>query len=343
MPVDHSGDVASPQASILRITGQLLPARCIAIATELGLPDHLARSPMQAEALADKCGVHGPSLFRILRFLASIGIFSRAEDGSFHNTPKSEVLRPNVEGSIYPLVRQGWQDLVWDTYRILPEALKSGEPAFLLAYGKPFFEHLSSHLEHSAMFDESMALMSSPENDVIANTYPFGDAKTVMDIGGGRGGLLAVILSRHNALAGILFDQEHVIEHPDAIVQPSLEGRYRTLAGDFFDSVPEGADLYLLKRILHDWSDDDAVKILTCVRKALSPDARVAVIDAVIKPGNDADPNKYLDVGIMTLLNGRERTAEEFGNLFAAAGLQVLRILPTEAPSTLSIIEGKLA
>ncbi len=343
MSNEQTSQAASPQSAILRITGQLLPARCIAIAAELGLADQLAKTPMRAETLATACGVHGPSLFRMMRFLASIGIFAQNDDGTFRNTPQSDVLRPGVEGSIFPLVRQGWQDVVWQTYRSLPEGLRTGEPAFTLAHGQAFFDYLTAHPEHGAMFDESMALMSGPENDVIAKTYPFGEAKNVIDIGGGRGGLLAAVLSHHENLAGILFDQQQVIEHPDALIDAGLDGRFETVAGDFFAAIPGGADVYMLKRILHDWSDNDAVRILTCVRKSLSPEARVAVIDAVIKPGNEADPNKYLDVGIMTLLQGRERTAEEFEALFAEAGLQLLRILPTEAPSTMSIIEGAWA
>ena len=343
MSNDNLNASPAPQTAILRITGQLLPARCIAIAAELGLADHLAEQPLRAEELAEKCGIHGPSLFRMLRFLASIGIFHQEDNGTFRNTALSEVLRPDVEGSIFPLVRQGWQDVVWDTYRVLPDGLRTGEPAYTLAHGQAFFDHLASHPELGAMFDTSMALMSGPENDVIASTYPFGDATTVMDIGGGRGGLLAAVLSHHDNLSGILFDQAQVIEQPDALTDASLEGRYHCVAGNFFEAVPGGADIYLLKRILHDWSDNDAIKILTSVRKALSAEARVAVIDAVIKPGNDADPNKYLDLGIMTLLKGRERTAEEFETLFSSAGLQLLRILPTPAPSTMSIVEGALA
>ena len=343
MPADHSNDNPTPQAAILRITGQLLPARCIAIAAELGLADKLAGKPQRAEELAESCGIHAPSLFRMMRFLASIGIFLQEDNGAFRNTPQSDVLREGVPGSIHSLVRQGWQDVVWDTYKVLPEALKTGESAFTLAHGQAFFDHLAAHPDHGAMFDASMALMSGPENAVIAETYPFGEAETIVDIGGGRGGLLAAVLGRHENLKGLLFDQAQVIEAPEALMEAGLQDRCDFLAGDFFETAPSGGDVYILKRILHDWSDEDAVRILTSVRTAMGPNARVAVMDAVLKPGNEADPNKYLDVGIMTLLQGRERTAEEFEQLFTAAGLQLLRILPTPPPSTMSIVEGALA
>ena len=343
MPEEPARSRATPQAAILGITSQLLPARCIALVAELGLADALAERPQKAEELAEACGAHGPSLFRMLRFLASIGIFQQEDDGTFRNTERSEVLRRDINGSIFPIVRRAWQDVIWDAYRCLPEGLRTGEPAYTLAHGQAFFDHLASYPELGAMFDAAMALMSGPENDAIAETYPIGKARTVIDIGGGRGGLLASFLAKHKSLKGILFDQAKVIAQPDALIDGALEDRCARAAGNFFEAVPAGADVYLLKRILHDWSDEDAVRILTCVRKALRSEARVAVIDAVIQPGNEADPNKYLDLGIMTLLKGRERTAEEFETLFSRAGLRLLRILPTLAPSNMSIVEGALA
>lgn len=341
--MDQPTDTASAQATILRITGQILPARCIGIAAELALADHLAETPMTADSLAHTCGIHAPSLFRMLRFLASIGIFHQDADGKFRNTDASNVLREGVPGSIRSLVRTTWQDVVWDTYKSMPKALEDGSTAFELAHGKPFFDHLADEQHLRALFDASMALMSGPENDIIAATYPFGDSTSVIDIGGGRGGLLASILILHPELDGALFDQGQVIAEPTLLSESNVMDRCELLAGNFFKEIPEGYDIYMLKRILHDWSDQDAIRILRGIRTAMSADSRVAVIDAVIKPGNDADPNKYLDVGIMTLLSGRERTAEEFEALFAEAGLQVLRIIPTPAPSTMSIIEGALA
>jgi hypothetical protein len=297
---------------------------------------------MTSEELARVCGVHAPSLFRMLRFLSSIEIFHQNEAGQFQNTPASEVLREGVTGSLRPMVRLAWQDVIWDTYKAMPEAIKNGTPAFAIAHGRPFFDHLSAKPDIGALFDASMALMSGPENATIAETYPLGNAMQIVDIGGGRGGLLAAILKKHEHLNGILFDQEQVIAEPALITEADVQDRCKLVNGNFFETVPAGGDVYLLKRILHDWSDEDALRILKCVGAALTSRSRIAVIDAVIKPGNNADPNKYLDVGIMTLLEGRERTAEDFEVLFSKAGLQVLRILPTPASSAMSIIEGAI-
>lgn len=341
--MDQPSDTPSAQAAILRITGQILPARCIGIVAELGIADHLARGPMKTEDLAHNSHVHAPSLYRIMRFLASIGIFEQQGDGTFKNTASSDALREGYPGSVRPMVRTAWQDVVWDTYKALPQALRNGDTAFEIAHERPFFEHLAAEQNLGALFDASMALMSGPENEVIAKSYPFGEATSVMDIGGGRGGLLAAVLTEHKNLSGTLFDQEHVIAEPTHLAEANLLDRCRLLAGNFFENIPAGCDIYMLKRILHDWSDADSLRILRSIKNAMAPDSRIAVIDAVIKPGNDADPNKYLDVGIMTLLEGRERTAEDFESLFTKAGLQLLRIVPTPAPSTMSIIEGALA
>lgn len=344
--MDHTSDTPSPppspQAQILGITGKILPARCIAVAAELGVADHLASGSKTTDELAELCSVHAPSLYRMLRYLASIGIFHEDENGRFQNTPASETFRADVPGSLRSMVRQSWQDVIWDTYKVLPESLESGTPAYTIAHGAPFFTHLSNNPELGALFDESMALMSSAENSVVANTYPFTDNATVIDVGGGRGGLIAEVLKTHTSAHGVLFDQAQVLEEPTHLKEANLVDRSDLIAGDFFKEVPSGGDVYVLKRILHDWSDEDAVKILKAVAAALSPEARIAVVDAVIEPGNDPDPNKYLDMGIMTLLEGRERTAKEFETLFAEAGLKVLRILPTPAPSTMSIVEGGL-
>ena len=341
MQPDHTDTTISPQSAILSITGQILPARCIAIVTELGIPDLIDDQPKDASSLAEHCGVHPLSLFRMMRFLASINIFHQNDDGTFENSPQSEVLRKDVHGSVYPLVRADWQNLVWETYSHLYQGLESGEPAFSIAHGTSFFDYMAKNPKYGDMFDASMALISEPENKAIVATYSLANVQTVMDIGGGQGGLLAAYLKKHNHLRGILFDKTQVMKKPNAVTVAGLEDRYEGIAGDFFDAVPASANVYILKRILHDWNDKDAIIILTKVRQALKSDDRILVVDAIIKPGGSSDPNKYMDLGIMTLLKGRERTAEDFQVLFKAANLKLLRFIPT--PSSISIIEGAIA
>ncbi|MDX2143947.1 MAG: methyltransferase [Rhodospirillaceae bacterium] len=330
----------SPTAALMKITGQIPLIRSLGLAAELGLADLLAERPQTATQLAQRCGAHAESLYRMLRYMASHGYFREDDAGTFHNTDLSDVLREAAPGSMRAWVRTAWQDVIWDTYRHFPHTIATGEPAFTKAHGQDFFDYLARHQDVGARFDQVMARQSGPENTGVANAYPFADAKTVMDVGGGRGGFLATLLRTYPKLRGALFEQAHVLKQADALRTPELAGRYELVAGNFFDAVPTGADIYTLKRVLHDWPDETALKILSNARAALGPKARVLVIDAVIKPGNEPDPNKALDVGIMALTPGRERTAADFQRLFAAAGLKLLRIIPTAAPSTMSIVEG---
>jgi hypothetical protein len=330
---------ASPRAFLGHLGTQVLLSRCVAMIAELGIADLVAETPRTPEDLARACGVHADALMRILRFLASHEIFRSDEQGVIRNTPISELLR-STPGSLRDQVRSAWQDVIWDTYRQLPETLRTGAPAFDQAFGQSFFDYLAAHPDIGARFDASMALMSMPENAALAAAWPFHG--TVVDVGGGRGGLLSAILHAHRSVRGVLFEQPAVVQDSAALLVAPQTERCRLVTGDFFASVPGDGDVYVLKRILHDWADTDAVRILRACRASLQPHARLLVIDAVLKPGNEPDPNKMLDVGIMALTRGRERTAADFQRLFDAAGLRLLRIIPPTAPSTLSIVEGGL-
>jgi len=329
----------SPRTFFDSLSTHLLLSRCIAIMAEIGIADLVAETPRTPQDLAKACAVNADALMRILRFLAANDVFQADVGGAISNTAISALLRRGT-GSLRDQVRSSWQDVVWDTYRRLPETLRTGEPAFDKAFGMPFFDYLAAHQEIGARFDASMALMSMPENSALAAAYPFHG--TVVDVAGGRGGLISAILLEHRDVRGVLFDQAQVLQDVAKLLVAEQLDRCRLCAGDFFASVPVDGDVYVLKRVLHDWSDADAVRILRACGAALRTNARVLVIDAVLKPGNAPDPNKMLDVGIMALTSGRERTAEEFQRLFDAAGLKLLRIIPPTARSPMSIVEGSL-
>ncbi len=327
----------SPRAFLGKLSTHLLLTRCIAMVAEMGIADRVASAPATPDALASACNVDADALMRVLRFLASHEVFQADAHGAISNTPISELLR-STPGSMRDQVRAAWQDVIWDTYRQLPETLHTGEPAFDKAFGMPFFDYLAAHPDIGARFDASMALMSMPENAALAAAYPF--QGTVVDVGGGRGGLLSAILLAHPEVRGVLFDQGSVLQDVDRLLVAGQLDRCRLCEGDFFTAVPAGGDIYVLKRILHDWSDADALRLLRVCRTALHGDARILVIDAVLSPGNAPDANKMLDVGIMALTRGRERTAEDFQRLFAAAGLTLRRIIRPTPPSTMSMVEG---
>ncbi|MCY4370307.1 MAG: methyltransferase [bacterium] len=333
------GTRSSDPSVIHEILGSVAVARCLHAVAELGIADRLEEGPVTADELAAATGAHARSLYRVMRMLATTGIFAEDEAGRFHLTPAAAVLRSGVEGSVRNRLRLAWQDLIWATYGQLPYTVMTGEPAFDRAHGLPLFDYLAENPEANAVFDKAMALISGPEDESVAASYNFGLHDVVVDVGGGRGGMLAAVLARHPTVQGILFDQPQVVEEVDpGEVGPA--GRCSIVGGDFFRFVPTGADAYVLKRIIHDWDDEPAARLLGRCAAAAQPDGRVLVVEAVIRPGNDPDPHKAQDVGMMLLTRGRERTAEEFRILFEASGLRLERIIATREGTTLSILEG---
>lgn len=340
LPAIPESDAA---AFLQEINTHALVLRVLMAVAEQGIADRLAPGPKTAAELAAGAKLDEPTLYRLLRFLASFGFFREDDSGRFHLTPRAEALRTEVRGSVRDRLRRPWQDLLWRSYERLPDMLRTGEPAFDQAFGQSFFEYLAAHPEVNAVFDRSMARISHIEHPIIAGNYPFGRHGWAVDVGGGQGGLLASILDHHPGVRAVLFDQPQVIAAPEMLSDSRYTGRWEAVPGDFFRGVPPGGDVYILKRILHDWDDDRALAILRNCREALSGEARLLVIDAVMKPGNEPDPNKFMDVNIMVLTSGRERTESEFRRLCQAAGLEVLRVIALPAPATLSIIEVGLA
>lgn len=334
-------DPSNPASKILAITGQVQLARALALVVEFGIADSIQLAPQTADELAQALDLHPGALYRLLRMLAAEGIFSEDDAGRFNQTPQSFVLTKAAEGSIRELVRLPWQDIIWATYLQMPHTIKTGEPAFDRAHGLPFFDFLAANPQTNALFDSAMAMISQPEDARVAQAFDFGRFKCITDVGGGQGGLLAAILRRHPDLRAVLFDQPQVLATPFHLDEDLLS-RCELVAGDFFDAVPTGSDLCLLKRIIHDWDDAEAVTLLQRCREALPANGRVLVVEAIIKPGNQPDPIKAQDVGMMMLTEGRERTLEEYRTLFEAAGLTLEAVHPTGPPARVSVIEARL-
>lgn len=328
----------SPAGRILHITGQVQLARAIALVVETGIADHIEAHPHTPVELAEALNLHAGAVHRLLRMLAAEGIFAEDEHGRFHPTPLSSVLASGP-ASIRDLLRQPWQDIVWATYLQMPHTLKTGEPAFDAAHGMPFFDFLAANPEAGSLFDAAMALISEPEDACVAEAFDFGAYDTVVDVGGGRGGLLAAILRRYSDIQAVLFDQPQVLEEP-SFLNDNLLRRCQLVSGDFFAAVPAGANLYLLKRILHDWTDAQVVTLLRNCRDAMLAGGRVLVVEAIIQPGNAPDPIKAQDVGMMLLTHGRERTVAEYSALFEQAGLTLKAVHPTAEPARVAVIEA---
>ena len=333
----------SPTAKefLLNVTGQLLLARALGIVVDLGIADIVADGAKTMEELAAATGCEQDSLYRLLRMLGGHGVFAEDEQGRIALTPRAELLQADHPDSVYEMLALGWQDVQWNTYQALPEAVLTGETAFEIAHGKGFFDYLAERPELNASFDRRMSGVSRAENEQIVKAYEFGNYAPVIDIGGGQGGLLAAIVRRYPGIAAALYEQPQVLTDSADLREAGVLDAVARIAGNFFNDVPPGFGLYVMKRIIHDWEDERAVGILRHCRDAMSGTSRLLVIDAVMKAGNEPDPNKNLDLNIMALTPGRERTKEEFAALFAAAGLRLTRVIPTQRPSTLSLVEGE--
>ena len=312
---------------------RVLIARALAIVAELGIADRLAAGPRTAQELARLTAVAADPLHRVLRLLAARGFFHEDAGSAFALTPAGEQLRADHPESLRDRLSLAWQDLLWDAYRVLPEALRTGETAFDLAHGRPLFEHLAQDPALATAFGRAMARVSAREEELIAGHFEFGRYARVVDVGGGRGGLLDAVLGAHPQVRGVLFDRPEVLAEPADLPVARHGARCELFAGDFFEQVPAGGDLYVLKRILHDWDDQSAVRLLGVIRRCAGAGARLLVLEAVIRPGNEPDPAKDQDVNLMVLTPGRERTESEYAHLLAAAGFALEAVSPLPAPT----------
>ena len=324
------------RATLLRIGLGFAAAQSLSVAAELGLADHLAAGPQTVEALAAATGTAPSALRRVMRLLAAEGIFAEEVPGTFAQTPLSDGLRADAPGSPRDFLRMIGREPFVAWSRLL-DAVRTGRPSFELVFGASRFDWLGQHPEAAALFQAAMVALSDDVVEPIATAYEFGDLGVVVDVGGGHGGVLSAILARHPSVEGILFDLPSGIAAAEAGLGGPLP-RCKLVAGDFFESVPEGANVYLMKKVLHDWPDDDAVRILANCRRAMAPGGRVLVAETVVPPGNAPDPIKVMDINMLVVTGGRERTADEFAALFAKAGLTAGRVIPTGA--RISILEA---
>jgi hypothetical protein len=321
------------------ITGRWV-SQLIYVAAKLELADRLKHGPRTVEDLAAAAEVQAPALYRVLRALASVGVFAEAKNRRFKLTPLALTLQKTVPGSMHPVVLLFEEHFTTRPWEHLLHGVKTGEIPFLKAHGVSPFEYLEKHPEALKVFGESMTSVSSTENPAIAAAYSFSQMETVVDVGGGHGSLLSAILKANPKLKGVLFDQPSVCASAkqDRYVTPKgIAERCALQSGDFFKTVPKGCDAYIVKRVLHDWDDDRCAIILSNCLSAMNKKGRVLVVDSVIRPGNDPDRGKLLDMQ-MLILGGRERTKQEFKKLFRDVGLKLNRVFPTNCP--LSIVEA---
>jgi len=329
---------STPGEQLTRLFRGYWVSQAIYVATELGIADLLADGPRTADDLAAAAGAHAPSLYRVLRLLASEGVFAEAEDGRFGLTPMAAPLRRDA-GPLWLQVLFLGQGASWQAAGSLLHTARTGETAFEHVHGVNFFEYHRQHPDEWALFDQLMAANTAPAARAVAAAYDFSRVGTIVDVGGGRGALAIGLLTAHPHLRGVVFDQPAVAAGArEAIAAAGLADRCEVVGGDFFAAVPDGGDAYVLKFILHDWDDERSMAILRACRHAMPHDGRLLVIELLVPQGNAPSFAKTQDVNMLINLGGWERTEAEHRALYAAAGFDLTRAIP--AQGELHILEG---
>ena len=318
------------------MTGHIV-ASAVNVVAQLAIPDRLANGPRTADDLARETGVNGDALYRVMRALASVGVFEERDERTFALTPAGEALK---EGPVRAMALWIACPLNLRVHADAMHSLKTGAPAVEVTVGEGAFAHFAKNPEISRIFNDAMTAFSRVVIPAVLDAYDFSGIKTLVDVAGGHGGVLTGVLQKYPGMKGILFDLEHVIDGArPRIAALGLSDRVTTASGDFFKAVPPGGDAYIMKHIIHDWDDDKSAAILENIRKVLPKDGRVVLIESVIPPGNAPALGKIIDLEMLVMPGGRERTETEFRRLFERAGYQVTRIVPTQSP--LSVVEAR--
>lgn len=344
MSETHSPAALPAPLVIYRLSVGHYHSRALALVVKLDVADHIAAGRRSVDALASATGTEPQALRRVLRLLVSVGVFHEDDSGDFALTDAGQVLRSGVPGSMKAIVATFAGPPVQDCWRELEHCVRTGQPAF--KKDDPNADWLSTFYadpKTAASFDEAMATGTSMLAPVVASVYDFSSFDTIVDIGGGNGQLLTTILHAHPRLRGTLFERPDVIERARAKLEGSpLQARLGFAAGSFFEAVPEGLDAYLLKHVIHDWDDVDAVAILKVCRRAMSAHARLLIVEGLyparIEPSLEAQSVTANDVNMLVCTGGRQRSEAEFRELLAAASFQLTRIVPT--PMNACVIEA---
>ena len=304
-------------------------SRALAVAVELGIADLLKDGAVSIADLAQQTKTDGPTLYRLMRTLAAIGVFHEEAQQKFSNNALGEALRSDGPGSLHRMVRFFGRESLWLSWGKLMHSVQTGENAAKEALGTDVWSYRESHPEENDIFNAAMQAMSSP---TFGSSYNFGQHRVIADIGGGTGVLLAEILHQHPQCGGILFDQPHVVaDAPEILANKGVVDRVRIEHGSFFETIPSGADAYLLRRILHNWDDPKALTILRQCRSAMQATARLLIIDLVVGPPNKDAQSKFSDLMMLVSPGGRERDLNEWQGLLSEAGFRMHAIHPSSS------------
>jgi hypothetical protein len=322
-----------PPFAVLQLILNVWTAKAAAAFARLGFADLIGDGAQDANDLAKRAGTNADATYRLLRALAAAGILEARPDGRFALTPVGQCLRTGAPGSMRSLLIAELAPGHWLPWGDLEHSIRTGGPATLKTLGKPVWEYYSEHAAEGEAFADGMSNISSMVIQAVLAAYSFAGARLVVDVGGSHGSLLSAVLRAVPGARGILFDLPQAVSGAGpSLAREGVADRVECRGGSFFEAVPTGGDIYLLKTVLHDWNDEECVKILTACRAAMDPDGRVVVVEMIIDSEGPPSPAPFMDLNMLVMLTGRERTREEFSALFEHAGLALARIVPTQSP-----------
>ena len=340
-PTSQQPGPTSSSGPLLRIMLESLALhQSVFAVAELGIADLLVSGPQSTADLAKKLKVDEGSLYRILRLLASQGIFTETAARMFANTDLSNFLRSDVPGSLRSMGRFRGTDFVYQSFGEILHSIRTGEPGRAKVLGMDGWEYLERNPGTARIFDDAMTDISAIAAPTIAGAYDFSKWETLMDVGGGNGVLLAAILRAHRSLRGVLADQQHVLKRARerGFLSGTLEKRSTMQPCDLFRDIPKGCRAYLMKSVIHDWNDEDAHKIFTQCRRAVPKNGALLLVEFNLPEDNSPSRSKFVDVTMMVLTGGRERTVPEFSSLLASAGFRLNEVVKT--PSEFNVMEA---
>ena len=334
----RSAASSSQVAQLRELIGGYRLTQLIYVAAKLGIADLLKDGPKFIDELADSTGANARNLYRVLRALSSREIFTETSDGRFELTPLAAPLQKDVPGSLtgWAVICGGEWHRAWGG---LLHNVVTGETAFNHEFGMGYWEYLAQNPEADEAFNQAMTDSNAMVLAAVVEAYSFDGIETIVDVGGGQGSCIAAILEANPTIRGVLFDQPNVIAGAGIMLQDEgVAGRCDLVGGDFFQSLPENGDAYVLQRIIHDWDDEHAIAILRSCRRAMAGDAKLLLVESVVPAGNEPSHSKLGDIMMMVLVDGVDPTESEFRALLDAAGFELTRIIPTQSP--MSIIEA---
>jgi predicted O-methyltransferase YrrM len=337
-PNENANGVMQSTIQMLEFHNGLGMAHLLSVIAEIGLADQLTDGPLGVEELAERTGTNADALYRVLRAVASKGVFTEVSPRTFGLTPLSATLRSDVDGSLRDVFRLQGQPCMQQTYAAIGHSVRTGEPAFEHVHGTTLFSYLTERPELSELFSSAMGNAARQIQRPVIDAYDLSGVRRLIDIGGAHGHLVAAILSRYPEMKGVVFDLPNVVPGAaDVLTEAGVADRAEMVGGDYLHAVPAHGDAYTISHVLHQVSDAEAVTVLTNIRKVMNPVGRVLVIDPVIPEGDLPHPGKFMDITMLMLTQGRDRTEPELAGLFEEAGLRHVETVALSAPSSVVV------